>query len=79
MEGFNANENTLMWSEGWEVFINETKFEKDVVEETQENSSLQIEGNMIPQSNENKASKLEILHYQRKKWRWHNRDINDDY
>jgi hypothetical protein len=54
MEVFQGNENTLMRSEGWEVFINETKFENDVFEEAQENSSLQIEGNTIPQNDENK-------------------------
>ncbi len=67
MEGFNGNENTLMWSEGWEVFINETKFENDVVEETQENSSLQIEGNTIPQNDEKKSSKLKNMAFSKEK------------
>jgi hypothetical protein len=41
MEGSNGNENTIIWNEGCEMFINEAKWEIEIMEETQENGSLQ--------------------------------------
>jgi hypothetical protein len=36
MEGSNGNENTIIQNEGCEMFLNETKCENEIMEETQE-------------------------------------------
>ncbi len=43
-----------MQNEGCEIFINETKFEDDVMEEKKFNSSLQTKGSTIPKTDEKK-------------------------
>ncbi len=47
MEGSSRNENTLIQDEGC-VFLNEIKCEDEVMEETQENPSLQNKESKVP-------------------------------
>jgi hypothetical protein len=42
MENFSENENTLIQNEGCEMFMNEVKYKDKVMEEIQQNPSLQI-------------------------------------
>jgi len=51
MEGSSKNENTLIQDEKC-VFLNEVKFEGEVMEETQENPSLQSKESKVPKRNE---------------------------
>jgi hypothetical protein len=50
MEGSSRNENTLIQDEGC-VFFNEDKCEGEVMEETQENPSLQSKERKFPKKN----------------------------
>jgi hypothetical protein len=43
MEMSNENKNRVMQIEACEIFMNEVEFENDIMEESKENSSLQIE------------------------------------
>jgi hypothetical protein len=68
MESFSGNENTLIQNEGCEMFMNEAKYKDKVLEEIQENPSLQIKDNKVLENDEkNMKQKLKLLHSQREK------------
>jgi len=48
MEGSNGKENTIIWNEGCEMFLNKAKCENEIMEETQENGGLQIKESKNP-------------------------------
>jgi hypothetical protein len=50
-----------MQNERCEIFMNETKFEDDVMEEKNLNPSLQIKGSTIPKNDEKKFNFLETI------------------
>jgi hypothetical protein len=58
MKSFSDNDNKLIKILKCEIFMNETQFEDDVMEETQENSSLQIERNTMSKNDEKKTKRL---------------------
>ncbi len=75
MESFSGNENKLIQNEGCEMFMNEAKYKDKVMEEIQENLSLQIKENKVLTNDEkNMKQNLKLLHSQREKWRPHNRN-----
>jgi hypothetical protein len=68
MESFSGNENTLIQNEGYEMFMNEAKYKDKVMEEFQENLSLQLKENKILKNDEKNINGfLKLLHSQRKK------------
>ncbi len=66
-----GNEKALIQNEDCEIFLNDVKCEDEIMEETQEDSSLQI--SKVKYFKMKKI--LELLHSQRKKWRPHNRNV----
>jgi hypothetical protein len=54
MESFSGNENKLIQNEGCEMFMNEAKYKDKVMEEIQENLSLQIKENKVLTNDEKK-------------------------
>ncbi len=75
MESFSGNENTLIQNKGCEMFMNEAKYKDKVMEEIQENPSLQIKENKILNTDEKNINVfLKLLHSQRKEWRPHNKN-----
>jgi hypothetical protein len=52
-----------MQNEGCEIFMNETKFEDDVMEEKKFNPSLQTKGSTIPKTDEKKLIFLETISF----------------
>jgi hypothetical protein len=62
MEGSSRNENTLIQDERC-VFFNEVKCEGEVMEETQENPSLQSKKNKVPKKTENIKQSFNLLHF----------------
>jgi hypothetical protein len=68
MESFSGNENKLIQNEGCEMFMNEAKYKDKVLEEIQENPSLQIKDNKVLENDEkNMKQNLKLLHSQREK------------
>jgi len=55
MESFRDNDKKSMKNLKCEIFMNETQFEDDVMEETQENTSLQIERSTMSINDEKKT------------------------
>ncbi len=67
MEGSNGNENTLIWNESCERFLNEVTCENEIMEETQEESKDRKKYEFY--------FSLELLQIsQRKKWSPYNRN-----
>ncbi len=62
MESFSGNENKLIQNEGCEMFMNEAKYKDKVMEEIQENLSLQIKENKVL-TNDEKKWKMSFFHY----------------
>jgi hypothetical protein len=58
MESFNGNENTLIQNEGREMFMNEAKYKDKVMEEIQENPSLQIKENKVLTNDEENMKQI---------------------
>jgi len=61
MEGSNDNENKIMQNERHEIFMNETKFEDDVMEEIEKNPTLHIKTITILRIDEKKNEIFEII------------------
>ncbi len=63
-----GNEKALIQNENCEVFFNDVKCEDEIMEETQEDSSLQIRKvNYFKMMKKKMKKNLELLHSQRKK------------
>jgi hypothetical protein len=58
MEGLKENDKKLMKNLKCEIFMNETQFEDDVMEETQENTSLQIERRTMSINDEKRTKQI---------------------
>jgi hypothetical protein len=61
MEGSNDNENKITQNERHEIFMNETKFEDDVMEEIEKNPTLHIKTITILRIDEKKNEIFEII------------------
>jgi hypothetical protein len=64
---WSSNENKLMKNEGCGIFMNKTKFENDMMKETQEKSSLQSKRNAIPQNDEEKTKQFGTTTFSKQK------------
>jgi hypothetical protein len=62
MEGSNDNENKIRQNERHEIFMNETKFEDDVMEEIEKNPTLHVKTITILRIDEKKEKLLKLLH-----------------
>jgi hypothetical protein len=58
MESFSENENTLIQNEGCEMFMSEVKYKDKVMEEIQQNPSLQTKEKKILKNDEKTLRKI---------------------